>query len=156
MRFHSHISSILIAKIEPMLWVLGKCTRCRSILIDCPQWGSQTKRTEWALPVRRFYLSKSWMWVRPICILLAGTPIQTPLGKTQRFGWQCCNVAKGPGLGIGKPGFLVVTHCVSQKPIICQISENPSGNQLKKNLTGILTSQKFLVCTLTLSLGVQE
>lgn len=60
MRFLSNIPSILIAKIEPMLLVLGKCTYSCLILIDCPPWDFQIKHTKWALPFRSFYLSKSW------------------------------------------------------------------------------------------------
>lgn len=60
MRFLHSIPSILIAKIETMLLVLGKCTYSCSILIYYPQWGSQIKHTKWALPFRSFYLSESW------------------------------------------------------------------------------------------------
>lgn len=56
--------------------------------IDWAQWDSQIKHMKWALPFRRFYLSRRWNVGQTYLHLTNWNPIQTPLGKTLRFGWQ--------------------------------------------------------------------
>lgn len=104
-RFLSHIHSILIAKIEPMLLVLGKHThRCLILTVHS---GTLKLSTQNGLcPLGVFIYPRAGMWVRPICISLAGNPIQnTSRGKPSALGGNAVIWQKAPELGIGKPGF---------------------------------------------------
>lgn len=125
-----------------MLLVLGRCTyRCLILTVHS---GTLKLSTQNGLcPLGVFIYSRTGMWVRPICISLAWNPIQTPLGKTQRFGWQCCNVAKGPGTGDWKTWVWVPTLCVClRSPSFVKFFKTPSDNQFFLYLTGKLESWK--------------
>lgn len=122
-----------------MLVALGKST----YLILTVHSGTLKLSTQNGLcPLGVFIYPRAGMWVRPICILLAWNPIQTPLGKTQHSGWQSCNVAKDPRLVIGKPGFESrLSVCLSEAHHLSN-SLQPSGNQFFLYLIGKLESQK--------------